>query len=397
MRLYSPFLIAVAALPAQAQDWQFSPEIAAGVELDDNAQLSVRTDNIVDLRGLLLEASADVRYESETTDFSFTPLILDRSYSDDPEFDSTEIDGRLRYKFESLKSRWILVGRYNSDTVRNAERAGTDLDVTDPDDIPDDDTAITAIRGDRERLTLRPSWTYKWSNLDSVRFSVNYRDVSYEDVLLFLVDYTDTTFSADYRRELSRRTSIYVDGSLRSYETDDRAVKFDTTGLFVGLDTQITEKLLFRARAGAEDIELKNSNLGATRPVGEITFIRLLETTRLLAQYRRTINSSGVGVLTERDALNLNLTRQHSERFESGIGVRAYTESPLDLTGRGDTFGRDYLQLAARFTWNITRNFAFETAYRYTVLRREILGETANSNQIFAYLIYRPKGRDDRR
>ena len=98
-RFCSPLLVAAAALPAYAQDWQFSPEIAAGYEFDDNAELSIRTDDVVELNGLLAEASVDIGYLSETTEFGFTPLVRRRTYSGDPDFDATDIDARMRYQF----------------------------------------------------------------------------------------------------------------------------------------------------------------------------------------------------------------------------------------------------------------------------------------------------------
>ena len=107
--------------------------------------------------------------------------------------------------------------------------------------------------------------------------------------------------------------------------------------------------------------------------------------------------ASGAGRMAERDAININLTRQLHDRFSTGLGVRAYTSKPIDFTGAGSAFGRDYVQLTARFTWNITRTFAFQTSYRYTILNREVLGESANSNQVLAWLIFRPAGNPERR
>ncbi len=98
-----------------------------------------------------------------------------------------------------------------------------------------------------------------------------------------------------------------------------------------------------------------------------------------------------------RDAFNLNLTRNLSERFAAGIGVRAYATEPIDFTdGTGTIFGRDFVELTARFTWNMSRTIAMETTYRYTLLDQEIVGESANSNEITVWFTYRPSGTQGR-
>jgi hypothetical protein len=102
--------------------------------------------------------------------------------------------------------------------------------------------------------------------------------------------------------------------------------------------------------------------------------------------------------MSERDSINVNFTRDLTEKFDAGLGVRAYQNRPINLTGSDvEGFEREYLQLTARFTWNITRTFALRTTYQYTVSNRQVQGESANSNQITAWLVFRPSGVTDER
>jgi hypothetical protein len=396
-------LFGVLVSPAYAQDWRISPVLSVGGEYDDNARLSIRTDDLVELEGLLVEGSANVIYLSQTSEFQTTPLIRDRSYPNDPEFDATEIEVPLRYTYAGTKNNWRIDARYSKLPVRNAERADDDLDVDDPDNIPDDDSSLVGLRGDRDRFVIRPRWTYLWSDVSSSSIQLEYRDVSYDEAFIFLRDYTDATVSANYRRNFSERFSAFITGLFRHYETDPFDVlevpnEYDTVGANIGFETQLTPQFRMRAYAGAENVESKTTGISETIPVGELTFIRRLKTIRLLAQYRRSVSSTGSGNMSERDAVNLNFTRDLSERFEAGLGVRAYRNQAVNLTeGGGGTFARDYLQLNARFTWNITRTFSLQTSYRYTLLSREIDGESANSNQVVVWLMFRPTGLRDER
>ena len=68
----------------------------------------------------------------------------------------------------------------------------------------------------------------------------------------------------------------------------------------------------------------------------------------------------------------------------------AYASNPIQLEPGDSTFGRNYAQLTARFTWNITRSFSMETMYRYTWVDREAVGESANSNHLILWFVYQP-------
>jgi hypothetical protein len=367
--------------PVHSQSWRFGPEVAVGYEYDDNAELTIRTDDVVELNGILAEASVDVDYLSETTKFSFDPLVRRRNYPGDEEFNATEIDARLRYEYEGLKSGWRIDGRYNRAPVRNAERVDQDFDSTDPDDIPDDDTGLVQFGGNRERLSIRPSWSYRWTDVSSTSVKINYRDVSYDETFVFLVPYTDTTVLGDYRRRLSQKSTGFIEGSLRRYDGDDDT-EFDTFGIGIGFESQLTPKIQMHTRVGAERVESPLTGISETRPVGDLTFIRRLETIRLLAQYRRSVSSTGSGNMSERDSININFTRDLTERFGAGLGVRSYLNKPIILSGgTGPGFERRFLQLTGLFTWNITKSLSLRTSYRYTVSNREVQGESANSNQ----------------
>jgi hypothetical protein len=92
--------------------------------------------------------------------------------------------------------------------------------------------------------------------------------------------------------------------------------------------------------------------------------------------------------LNARDSINLNFTRELNERISAGLGVRAYQTTALENAVNFDE--RDYLQLRAQFTWNMTQTWSLEANYRYTFSDREVLGESANSNNVTIWLNYRP-------
>ena len=382
-------VFAMAAVTAvQAAEWRIAPLIRVAGEFDDNAILTTRTDVDADISGYLIDASAKFAYASETTDFFVTPRLRKRDYGD-PLFDSDDQFLPFNFNHDTQTSNFRIWGEYSREGVRTAERADADLEVEDPDEIADDETGRVSVRGRRERLYINPSWTYRMSRVSSIRLDLGFSDVSYDGVLAsLLTNYSDARVSASYLRNWSPRNTAILTAGYRQFEPEE-SNKLTGTGLGAGFERRLTETTRLRALIGLEDTTDEVTNQSDTNWVADISLTRNLQTITMLAQYRRTISGGGIGSLSTRDALNLNFTRKLSDRISAGFGVRAYREERLNDTAI--IFEeKDYIQLRARLTWQLSRNLSLDANYRYTFIDRSGLGESANSNNITIWLNYRP-------
>ena len=140
---------------------------------------------------------------------------------------------------------------------------------------------------------------------------------------------------------------------------------------------------------GAENSEL-SSGSDDVNPVGNIMLTRSLETITLFAQYSRVISGGGGGALTARDNINIHFRRQLNDRIAAGLGVRAYSTTALEDQGLINVDERDYVQLRALFIWSLSQTVSLDVDYRYTIINRELIGESANSNNIMVWLNWRP-------
>jgi len=377
----------LATTAVRAAEWRIEPLIGVAGEFDDNATLTTRTDTNADISGYIIAASAEFAYASETTDFFITPTLSSRNY-DDPIFDS--VDQYLRFDFDhdTKSTNFRLFGDYSHESIRRAERADVDLEIEDPDEIPDDDTGRVFIRGDREKFLVMPSWTYRMSNVSSISASLNYIDVQYDEAFAGLLrDYTNARANLSYRRSWSARNTAILTGTYRQFDADGRD-EVTSSGFNAGFERTLSETTRLHAVAGLEDTERETGGSDVNW-VADIRLSRSLQTITMLAQYRRTISGGGSGVLSSRDAINLNFTRRLNERISAGLGVRAYQTNALD--DAVVTFNeRDYIQLLSQFTWHLTQTWSLQANYRYTFLDRSQLGESANSNNIIIWLHYRP-------
>ena len=383
----SAILVVAAGINAHAAEWRIEPQLRVGAEFDDNAILDFRTDTQDEISGFVAEGLARFVYTSPVTDFFVTPRLVHRDYGE-PDFDSDDQFLAFSFAREWQSSNFTIRGNYGRELVRTAERSNVDFNVDNPDEIPEDDTGRVFLRDNRERLEIVPQFTYRMSNVSTFGVDVGYMDVSYDEGLLGLLnDYTNIRGNLSYRRSWSRRNTAIVTGTYRQYEADGREA-VSGYGVSAGFENRLSEKTVFRALVGVENTELDTGE-DDLNPVANISLIRRLETITLIAQYRRVIAGGGGGSLTARDMININFTRRLSDRISAGLGVRAYTTTALE-EGAFTIDERDYLQLRARFVWDLSKTLALEADYRYTILDRELIGESANSNNIILALRWRP-------
>jgi hypothetical protein len=264
-----------------------------------------------------------------------------------------------------------------------------DFEIEDPDEISDDSTGRVFLSGTRNRLRFKPYWDYQWSDISTVRAEVDYSDVGYDDVFAgLLVDYTDARLNLNYRRKFSRVNSALVTATARRYDADNARGVITGYGLMAGFDYNLSQKTRVKAMFGIEDAEQSGSQIDP-EPVATVTLSRNLQTIRMFAQYRRSISGGGGGGVSLRDSFNLNFVRDLSERIDAGLGVRAYRTSGADDTTSIDD--RNYVQLQSTFLWYLSKSFAVEMDYRYTVNdRSETFGGRSNSNNVVLWFVYQP-------
>ncbi|MGI9199778.1 MAG: hypothetical protein ACR2QL_01870 [Woeseiaceae bacterium] len=382
-------VVVVPVNPAVAQDWRFSPEIAVGGEYDDNATLDIRTDEEVELEGYLFDLSAVIAYSSPKSEFSIQPIWRSRNYPDEPDFDSDDVFLNSRYTYIGNANTFGFRANFNSQSIRTAERSDSDLDVEDPDEIPENDSGRTFRNGTRDILRFSPFWRYQVSDTSSFGATVRYVDASYKDqVVQVLNDYTDARLNLDYRHGVSAVTTLVYGGTVRDYNSENSDAAIDGYGIFGGFDRAMSSTIQLEARIGVEKTNLSDVE-SDPEVVGSIRLSRNIETINLYAEYRRFIQASGTTSLAIRDQISVNFRRRLSEKISAGLGARAYKSRGF---GDGSSIDdRNYVQLHASVRWYLVPTFTIETDYRYTVLDRlGAISEGSNANRVNLWFTWRP-------
>ena len=381
--------------PANAQNWDLEPIIKVGAEYDDNADLDIRTDEEVSLSGGLLDLSTKIRYSSENATFLFQPRALIRRY-DESDFDSEDYFMRSDFDYKGQSNTIGFRAFFDEQSVRTAERADSDLEVEDPDDLTDDDTGRTERFGDRTKWRLLPRWDYQVSDISTIGVTVEYFDVRYDDVIAdSLDDYTDTRLDLNYRRNFSSVNTGLLTVTGRKYDSENALEDTDGYGIMAGFEYALSTKTKLMAMIGFEDTDQSGFDYDP-EVTANVTLTRNLETIRMFARYRRSVTGTGAGNLSVRDSLNLNFRRRLNERISAGLGIRAYQSSGVD--GSISIEDRNYVQLQSSLLWYLSTAMVIEADYRYTVndpgeqlINGVLVGELANSNQVNLWFVYQPR------
>ncbi len=385
-------LIFISVSEIHAAEWRVDPVLRVAGEADDNAALSIFTDQEQDISGFVGEAAARFGYSSELTRFYAEPKVRSRQYGEE-DFDTTDEFFKFLFDRDFKSSRFRLRGSFGNELARTAERSDVgDLDVEDPDAAPSDDSGRVFLKGERQRWELSPEFVYRMSQKTSLGVNLKYRSAEYDDDLAgILNDYTDSRANLTLRRKWSEKNTVIFALTARNYDADCFTCETDVTGYGIngGFENKLSETTTVRAVVGFENTELSTGS-DSVSPVANISLTRRLETITLFAQYRRSVSGGGGGALLARDAINLNFNRELNDRFTAGLGIRAYTTTELE-EGTISIDERDYVQLRALVVWNLSERLSLEANYRYTILSREILGESANSNNIMLWLNWRPR------
>ena len=385
-------------------DWKFDPALRASWDFDDNATLSPRTDEEIDLSGYIAEASMDFIYTTDRSYLSMLPIVRTRNYGNDVEDEAWNADDQffeMLGQFDGDRNSFRIFGDYGREAVRTAEVADAGLDTdTDPGDIADDQTGVVNTSQRRERFRIAPRWTYRFSDISSLENELSYQQTSYDEVegLQQLFDFTNISFRMQYRRKMSARNTAIFRLSARDYNSDRFAGDRRSYELAAGFVRNVSQTTQFRARVGIESVEREDVGLPTEsidpQPTLELTLNRRLETIDFLAQYWKRVNASGRGTLTARDELYLRFARRLNDRVSVGLGARAFTTETIS----GFANSEDYVQLRGQVVWRVSRSFSMQADYRHTVIDRGRVDGAADSNRFTLWLSYQPNpvGRDDR-
>jgi hypothetical protein len=377
----------LAAMPADAADWELNPRIEAGYLYDDNYRLTTPGTEI-DVSGPLLDAEMEWRALTQTSEFSFTPRVRATYFPGASELDAVDYFADLDWQRRGQRVNTRLRGEFSHQDIVSSEQPDVDGggDLGEP-DIGDSGRAFTDNR--RTRYSLRPSMSFDVSERRELQFEAGYNDVSFDrEISNAQVDYNTIDAAAGLLTRLSETSTL---------TTRLRGARYDITGreqtTGYGAELQWDRRSVTETRSywrvGAQNVELEDGSKELAWLAGA-GVILVAGRNELFFDLSRNVGPSSAGVLVARDQLRLRWTRAFTPRLSLLAGLRGTHDEDLDDTDLSTFTERSYATGDIGLQWRWQEEFSLRLTYDYTWQEFQDAVEDATSSGAMVSVTYQP-------
>jgi hypothetical protein len=345
---------ALCAQSAGAADWQFKPTAYVGSSYADNPRLLA--DGGDSSSGAIGELAVSLRRLTERSELSLIPRVRSARYSDDETLDSDDQYAIASYRWSGERSQWKSDLSLTRDTTLTSELESTGLVQS---NRRHQATALTITP--TVTLTERLSGGSQMYLMDSRYFdAVSTGLVDYRYMAMSLFSTLAMSDAGSSLTLTAQGGELFIPGS-RGSETRDATLRlgwsFQPWSLWTA--TLSAGPSLVEADAGSDNGVLFDGELKRQGDLWSLT-----------AGGGRSQSPTGRGVLTRRDEIKLNFTRQLTERLSANLGARWVRSEDLRPQQRAvTTFQVDYGRIDLGANWRMSRDWS---------LSLQLLGQTQN-------------------
>lgn len=376
---------------SEADEWSLTPSVQARNQYDDNIFLSV--DDPVSTWGGSLSPLIDLRKRTTTGFLGIGARLIFNRYAEDEIRDTNiqllTISGRSNTRL----SRYNLTGSYRRDTtIATVSVAPEDDDEETGQtvDAPDVDASLVETQVRRNRLSLRPSWTYSMTRLTSLSLSYSLNSTIYsDDAGTSLQDYRRHGISAAITHRLTQGDLLSVNAGAGTYKSPDRGSETDDYSLSIGLSHNYSRLLRGDVTVGVRSStttfnDVEDDTTGGSLSASLVK--KSTESTTYRFQAGRNLYPSGAGTLVLSDHLQARVLHQVSPLLSFSLIAHGYkNRSPDFFSGSVD---RQYYDLEPGFRYSLTRLWSLDGSYRYRWQEYDNQSDSADSNAVFLAINY---------
>jgi hypothetical protein len=393
---------ALCAIPAQAAQTYWQPEVEVSVEQHTNRNLAINPDLEQDIHGYALSAGILWGYVTPTSDTRLFPRVRVQNFPDDDDAERTEqyFDFSTWHQ-PSERTTWDLVGRYAREDATRTELGGAEFDDFDPDD-PTDGAGTGVVTGDeaRTRAQLRPRYTHRFSELTGIAIGGLAETVRYSSDFANRTEFDYYELRTQVTRQHTERTRFAGGPVVSRYETRDDLNTTDDYGVELAMEHQWSEVQRFGGGLWVRRSEVEvwqgtfllsetQTNYGF-----DLNWMYRTELGRLRANAGRTLRPSSSGNMVTQDQLRVQYDHDFSERLSMRTAVRAYTRESVGSFGTGNS-DRDYARGELGLTWMLTPTMFVSGRYEYTWSDIASDGTSAKNHAAIVSFGYRGLGRPE--
>lgn len=385
--LTASLLSLIHAKESIAEAWVLQPAVSLRQTVDDNYRLSVNS-QARELSTTELGLEAGISRVTQSFESRLRLKLEAISYSGDEEDLEDRLNNTLFFTTanKSEVSAFKLDGRYTRDSLLRNISVVDDTDITIE---PDDNTDSGLRREDisRDRLYLRPSWRRGLSQISNISINYRFNQVEHERQIDGLVDYRDHYLTMGYSRRYSPIDTFHLTLGGQVYEPDlDNVTEYTTLSLTGGINRKLTPTSDVGLRLGVRTTEFERTVDNSTSKESDTGYLLSLDgqqntgLNRYTARIERNVFPSASGQQVEADQLLFNANRKHTELLSLFVRSRLFQNRTIGNSNNNND--RRYVQIQPGLSWNFSRWWNVDLAYRYRREKKDGIFESGESHAL---------------
>ncbi len=381
-------LVAPVALAAEAQ---VQPLFEIRAVAHDNLGMSRVPAEQTDEYGTQVDLAALVVWETPTGSTSVRPRVRFQDYSTDDDVTNFEAFLDLRSQFETERSRFLLVGRFDRRDSILAEFADASFDDLDPEDPTSPESGVQTFDQTRQRYELRPSYSYRLSERTSFDISASYQSIDYsEEIPGRRVGYDYVLGEVGLTWAMGSQTDLKLFGGASQYERDDGLNDTDSLQAGVALEHRWSEQSGVSARVVFQQDDISSGDLPGgledENVSAEVTMFRKGEVDEWRLVAGSAFSPTSAGGINKNTQLRVSYQRSLSEKTRFSAAIRH-----VDYASVGDINDLDertYTTADLEIRRFLTPTWYFSAGYTYRSQDRDGQPGSADDNELFISIGY---------
>ena len=381
-------LAVMAALPvasARAADVTFQPSVELRAESSSNQGLNPVTTAASDSYGGVADFAAFMRINTPRGETWIRPKIKLQEYSE-RNHEPVEAFLDLRSHYNSLRSELDLWAGYDRRDTYTAEFPNAVIDDNNPGDPTTPETGNSQIGLTRDRVEVRPTYTYKVNERTSVGAEVLYQTVRYsEEAAQDRVNYDFAKADGFVRWAIDSRSNIKAGGYVSRYDAKNEVNQTDAYGGTVAFERQWSEtagttvEVIFERNDVINEPEMIDESTSGWGAVA--TSYWQGEVSEWQFSAGKTFTPTGRGGKSTAYQARVQYDRDLSARWQFRGAVRVLRDESINQIGENGN--RDYGRLESSLRWKMAPTWFVEGGYSYTYQDRVSDPEAADDNKFF--------------
>lgn len=352
------FYLSLMSVSLKAAQWSLSPALGVAQEYGNNAALSSGVKE--SYWQLLAVPSLNMVRKDRNTELSLH-TYLDFKYSKDDELSNQGQRMYLRYIYRAQRHKVGVKGTLKRENVLRSTSAEIDPDDIEGSDLEDADTSVLQESSKRTIVDMRPYWSWKVSERDTLKFQYRFLDTGYSTDLFS--DQRKHTLSANLSHRVTQKLDAILNLSGSQFNNQDDKSRVDNRQVNLGANYKFSDRFTGNAQVGFRNSSAKS--VDSSGVIYQVTANKKTEVGSWNVLARRDVRSSAQHTTTLADEFKVWWRNKLRPTVDVSLYFNAYQNKSL----ADNSSSEGYFGIQPRIFWRLSFEWVVNFSYEFRQLK----------------------------